>query len=397
MNTKKNSSEYPGLYRLELTGGSDCQQEVGKVKQTVTRAYHIPCYPNQAKLGTAKYLINRFILYTNYCVSREFFNQRIESTSGLGQLFNQANYKSKQIIKKQNASTKETNNKKNIPNLTKERPPVKFEKSKNTNYDYVVKVSNQWEKKGLVEIPVNSTKVLNKALKSGWRFTNFGEIFIRNNKLYLTVFVQKEVSVAKPRQDNIGVDVGINKSITTSESHYGPSLSPIIKKFKESQRERYRQRTKFNQKQTLKKNGKTYLKQILNKEAKGVVTRCHETNSNLIVESRKTLNNLRTGKLSLWARNHFANRVEVLSKENEVFFLEVNPYKSSQSCNVCRKEGHRDKQEFVCKNTSCSEYLISADADLNASKELRNRGRQVIEEKILPRYNQVAVKNRTRA
>lgn len=351
----------------------------------VTRAYHLPCYPNRDKFDTVRYLINRFNLYVSYCVSRQFFNTPVTSTAGCGKLFNIAKYKARDIIKRQKSAHKKTGNKMNVPKIIKERPLVKYELTKNSTYDYIVKVSNLFTKRERVDIPVKSTKVLNKALKNGWSLTNFGEVSINGDRMYLTVFVQKEVEIPQPSTDCIGVDVGINKSVTTSEGHYGESLSPIIKKFKESQKERYRQRTKFNQKQILKRyNNKTYLKQILDKEAKLAVGRSKSSNSSLVVESRKVLNNLRSGKLQGWARNYFANRCEILCKEEGVFFLEVNPWNSSKTCSHCGEIGTRVKEVFVCNNTNCSEYLREVDADLNASRELRNRGRSVVLE-MLPK------------
>jgi transposase len=354
--------------------------------QRVTRAYHLPCYPNRDKLDTARYLFDRFNLYVQHCVGRQYFESAIKSTSGAGKLFNQANNKARNIVRKHKASIKATGNKSNVPSCRKEKPPVRFELSKGSSYDYIVKVSNQFEPRKIVKIPANSTKVLNKALKNNWKLTNFGEIFFRKDKMFLTVFVQKEVDIAEPNVNCIGVDVGINKSVVTSEGHFGKSLNSVIKKFKDSQRERYRQRTKFNQKQTLRKNSKTQLKQILDREAKLVVGRSKNTQSSLVVESRKTLNNLRSGKLSLWARNYMANRCEILCNEEGVFFLEVNPWNSSKTCSCCREIGERVKEVFVCKNTNCSEYLREVDADLNASKELRNRGRSVILDKIIPKW-----------
>jgi transposase len=349
---------------------------------------------NVGKEDTARYLLNRFVTYVQHCVGILFFNgNKAFSTKNCGALFNQAQHKARSIIKALLAAQKETGEKINVPQVKKTSAPCKLEVSKSSSFDYWIVVSNQWTKAGVVRLPVKSTKVLNKALKNGWQFTSSCEIKEIKGKLYAMVFVQKEVEKATPEVECLGIDVGINKSVTRSDGHKGVSLGDKIKKFKDAQRERYRQRMKFGQKQTLKKNNKTYIKQILDIEAKVAVRRSYETGCTLVVESRKIINNLRSGKLSLWARNYFANRCEVLCKEMGVFFLEVSPWKSSQTCSECREIGERNQEVFVCKNAKCSEYLREVDADLNASKELRNRGRQVLLEKIIPKWHtQVAVK-----
>jgi transposase len=334
-------------------------------------------------------------MYANHCVGYLYFNgNKQQSTQGLGLLFNQAQYKAKSIIKAQTAARKETGMKTNVPLLKNISAPCKLEKSKSKNWDYFIAVSNQWTKVKKVRLPVKSTKVLNKALKSGWKLTSSCEIKEIKGKLYAMVFVEKEVEKAIPNPECIAVDVGINKSVTTSENHKGPALNKVIRKFKDAQRERYRQRTKFGQKQALRKSSKTYLKQILDSEAKELIRRSLDSGSKtIVVESRKILNNLRSGKLSLWARNYFANRMEVLCKENSLFFIEVNPWQSSKECGRCGKIGDRNKEVFNCKNSSCDKYLKPVDADFNAAKVLSRRGRSVILDKILPKYNnQVAVK-----
>lgn len=361
----------------------------------VVRAYKLIAMGNKSKIDTSVYLINRYSMYTQYCVGILFFNgNKTFSTKGCGLLFNQAQHKARTIISALKAMHIKTGHKINVPLLKNIGVPCKLEKAKKTSFDYFVSVPNQWSKTK-IRLPVKSTKPLNKALKNGWQFTPSCEIKNIKGKIYVIAFVEKEVDRAIPSADCIGVDVGINKSIVSSDGHYGQPLKDKIDKFKESQKERYRQRSKFGQIQKLRKNRKTYIKQILDIEAKEAVRRSCQSGCSIVVESRKAINYLRSGRISLWARNYFANRCEVLCKEQSVFFLEVNPWMSSQTCSNCRERGERLKEEFVCKNSSCSEYLKKVDADFNASKELMNRGRQVIIEKILPKYNVNVAENIT--
>ena len=52
---------------------------------------------------------------------------------------------------------------------------------------------------------------------------------------------------------------------------------------------------------------------------------------------------------------------------------------SSKTCSVCNKKGEREKEEFACHNSNCSEYLVKRDSDTNAAKVLKGRGRAVVE------------------
>ena len=372
--------------------GSALASENGTFKQRKlvnTRTYRLLLVPNRDKFDTARYLINRFNSYVNICLGKLYFNgNKTYSTSGLGQLFNQAQHKARSMIKAQTAAQKETKDKTNVPIVSDLGVPVKYEISKSKKFNYWVKVSNQFTQRGIVKIPAKSTKALNEALKDNWKLTNFGEIKLIKGKLFLIVFVQREADKPFPEKEVLGIDVGIKNSVTTSENHQGPDLRPIIKKFKNSKAERDRQRMKFNQKQKPSKSNKTFLKQTLNKEVKLAVARCSESKLSLAVESRKILNNLKSGKLSLWARNYFANRCEILCKEKSVFFVEINPWRTSQMCHACGLKGHRSGKIFKC--TNCGEF----DADFNAAKNISDRGRQVISEKLIPifqKYNKVVV------
>lgn len=344
-------------------------KKLSKENIIVTRSYKLQIVANKAKSDTAKYLINRFNLYLVQFLGNLYYYSKPQSTKNLGELANQAQHVARCRAKALKESSKATGNKVNLPLATNEGVPVKFEKSKSISFDYVVKVPNHWIKRKNLDLPVKSHKKLNNALKSGWEFTNFGELKLdKKGNLYLLVFVQKEVPRASlGLVDCLGIDVGISNGIARSDGYLGQELTSVIKEQKRKQAERQKQgiRSRVN---------KTSVKQLLDKEAKVTVARCSESKLSLAVESRKVLNNLRSGKLQGWARNYFANRCEVLCKENSVFFVEVNPYKTSQLCGYCGIEGIRNSKEFNCP--SCQKIF---DADLNASINIAKKGRQAME------------------
>ena len=335
----------------------------------VTRSYKLEIIANRDKTETAKYLINRFNLYVVQFLGNLYYYNKSESTEGLGELANQAQHTAKGKVKAIKESAKATGNKVNLPMVTHEGVPVKVEINHKTSFDYVVKVPNHWKKNCKLYLMVKSHKKLNQSLKEGWERTSFGELKQdKNGKIYLIVCVQKTVPRASVgNKDCIGVDVGINNAISRSDGYQAQEISSVLKEQKRKQAER--------QKQGIKSRvNKTTLKQILDKEAKNTVARCSDSKLSLAVESRKILNNLRNGKLQGWARNYFANRCEVLCKENSVFFVEVNPAYTSVTCNGCGERGLRDGKKFECP--SCKKTF---DADLNASINIAKKGRQAIE------------------
>ena len=348
----------------------------------VTRAYKLKVYGNDTKTDTARYTYSRFMMFADYWIGRLFFNgnKRIQ-TVGMGTVADSAQHKCRGIIRALRAAEKETDNKVNVPDLKNLGAYAAIEKSKDSSFDFWVRISNMWTKRDCIRLPLKAHKALNKALKNHWEMSSHCEFKWINGEMFVYVFVSKEVPVATPKDDCIGADVGINKSVTFSDGHKGIGLSAVIRQSKDAQRERYRQRTKFGQIQRLKKGrkDKTWVKQILDREAKELVRRSRTFGCNAVVESRKILANLRCGRLSRWARCYFAERVEVLCKEESVFFLEVNPWNSSKECHSCKEIGERSGEVFVCKNSSCPEYLIEADADVNAARVLRGRGRTVVE------------------
>jgi len=339
----------------------------------VTRSYKLKISePNRAKLDTALYTYNRHLMYVNQWLGHLYFNgNKSFSTDGLGQLVNQAQHKARGIISAQTASKKETGNKTNVPEVKWMGCPAKLEKSKNS-FDYWLKVSNQFTKGGVVRLPVKSHRCLNNALKTGWKLTSSCEFFVKNGKYYANVFVQKEVAKAVPKSKSLGCDVGYKYSVSRSDEYIGKRTDKIIKEVKIKNSERQRQGHS-------RKVLKSRVKQILDFEAKQAVRRSKRLNSNLIIESPKVLNNLRSGKLQGWGRNYFGNRCAILAKESGVFFWTVNPAYTSQTCSKC---GHVDKQSRVKQVFKCTSCGNTLHADVNAARNIALKGTVSIEKYV---------------
>ncbi|MHA1447056.1 MAG: zinc ribbon domain-containing protein, partial [Candidatus Heimdallarchaeaceae archaeon] len=74
-----------------------------------------------------------------------------------------------------------------------------------------------------------------------------------------------------------------------------------------------------------------------------------------------------------WFFSKVINFTASLARRNGIRTNLANPYKSSQICSRCGKEGKRKAKVFVCINKNCSLVL---DSDLNASRNLGKISRQ---------------------
>ncbi len=330
----------------------------------VNRSYKLRLYGNKSKIETARYTQMRFNQYCNMFLGKLYFGQKKISTAGMGDTANRALYRSNAIIRALKASAKATKIKTNVPFVSRLGCYGKVFKSKNS-FDYWVNVSNLWSATGFVSLPAKSHKALNGALRKGWKMSKLCEFKMINGNPYAIVWVSKEAPKIRRPKDSLGCDVGYKYSVCRSDGHIGQNVSKVIRRSKEIQSERRRQKHKISSKV------KTRMKQVLDLEAKKALRRSQSLSARLVVESPKRLAGLSTGRLHGWARGYFANRLQILGKENGVEVVEVNPYQTSITCAECGAidKQSRDKQAFVC--TSCGH---KDHADINAARTIALKG-----------------------
>jgi transposase len=317
----------------------------------------------------------RFNQYINIFSGRLFFKQQIVNTKGMGKLANQALYRAKKIIHIQRKINKKTHNKLNVPEAKRVGCYAKLQKSRNSNFDYWVLVLNQWTRKR-VALPAKSHKVLNRALKQGWKFTSLCECKLINGNLYAIVFVKKTMPKAKKYKRVTGYDVGIKHSVVSSKGYLGYGLSKVMKVQKRRHAERRRQGNKISNRT------KTCIKQILDREAKLAIRRSITDRAHIAVESPKRLANLRAGSLQGWARGYFANRLDILGKESGIRIIEISPYQTSITCPKCRIV---DKRSRVTRDTfRCVKCNYTNHADKVAALNVALKGTLIIRKRKHP-------------
>jgi transposase len=349
-----------------------------KKKNVVVRAYKLKLYPNQGKKEIALYALNRFELYCNHFTGKAFFEKKPRSTKGMGWLPNKAQHYCRNEASKIKKSGSVTGININVPVI---RPysielPVSMERAKGTGFDFWVKIPNQWTKKKTEQIPANSHKALNKALRNGWKLTKSVSLKRFRAGVQIIVFLEKSKSESIIPSDCIGVDVGLRRCISTSQGFRGIDLRPLIKSERIRNSERSRQRRKYRQEIPFKeKTNKTKIKQQVNRYAQSLIRRSKKSGLGIAVESSRALSNLKSGSLQGWARCAFTERVRTLGREEGVFVMEVNPWRTSKLCPDCRTVGERKGIFFKCQNWKCEMFQVQQDADLVGSKNIHFEGR----------------------
>lgn len=348
----------------------------------VTRSYKLRVYPNKVKGDTVRYCMDRFVGYVNAWLGKLFFNgNKSMSTTGLGQLANQAQHRARSIISAQKKAAKVTGDKINIPEFKKQCCPGKIEVSKGSSWTYWIKVSNLWTKSKVIPIPCLSHRGLNKKLRQGWELSSACEVYQdKQGRYFALVFVSKEIAKAEPQWDTLGCDVGYKHSVCRSDGHIGQKVSSVIRQQKEKRAEQQRQGHSRSQ-------VKTVVKQLLDREARLAVERCQRSELSLVVESPKSVAQLGKFRLQGWAAGYFAKRCQQLAEEMSVWYWEQNPAYTSITCSHCewRDKRSRKKQSFNCVACGHTDH-----ADLNAAAVIARKGALSLEQVFPPPGEQAA-------
>lgn len=369
----------------------------------VNRSYKLKLYGTESKFEDLRWSAYQYTKLTNAFIEHLYFNDNVKfySTAGLGTLGNQAQQKALGIVKSKKSNEKENNHKKMVPifsKLTYFATIKKQSSSSHFNYRVSFGIAFAEERSKSRHIFAKGTKPLKEALKNGWKFSNQCEIKYepKNNSWYIYIFVSKEVQKAFPKKCSIGIDVGVRQIISTSEGYVGNSLTKRLKKLNESKKEKARQLSLAKNRGNLKlvealnknltknkKNNKTIIKKLLDKEAKKIIARGLLTSSNLVVEDPKVLANLKSKGLIRWAKTYFAYRLQVLGKENGIFVVLTHPAYTSISCPKCcsKDKQNRDKLKFHCIKCGHTDH-----ADINGAINLSLKGQEQVDKFILPSF-----------
>jgi len=208
-----------------------------------------------------------------------------------------------------------------------------------------------------LKIPCKRTKIFNEAIKKGKLRKSFKLLKI-NGEYYIQCFVEFPEK-KKENNKKIGIDVGLNKAIVTSD---GLVLGKELKDL--------RIRTKWRS----YKRRLSPQKQLLNYYAKKLVKFYPNTDfvvENLSFKGKKGTSKEFRRRNHTWAYMHLARKLEELGKLEGFQLIRVMPAYSSLKCPVC---GFTDKANRVSVEVFlCNRCGFKGDADWVGARNLLER------------------------
>lgn len=225
---------------------------------------------------------------------------------------------------------------------------------------------------------------------------NYQRHLLKNQKLtagvlaydrkHRTFHVHFVIDVSEPPpnpQGTLGVDMGINRIVTTN------TKGPISGKNLNRKREKMsRVRASLQSRGT--KGAKRILKRLCRKESryqsdvnhcisKEIVEEARTTNKAIVLENLSGIRQRGNSKgkrmrrmLGRWAFYQLRTFIEYKAKEAGVHVIFIDPKYTSRTCSDCGLIGHRRKHLFKC---SCG---FTCDSDINASRNIAAQGALVV-------------------
>lgn len=296
--------------------------------------------------------------YSTYKKVYSYFKENQRQPEFINKKFSELNLKD---IKQTRYFTKP--NLKNISiNLTDEL----FNLKSGNHFDYFINLklpyfNNKGTRSLQVNIPLNNHKQSNKLLSEGYTLRNNIQIKNINNKYYVNLIWFKELPIKKVNGKSMGIDMGYNKLIATSDNKtYNGNLSLIYNRI------------------SRKKQGSKSFKKLLIYRDNEINRICNElplSEVNLLImedlknvkKNKKYFNN----KIQRWSYLKTMVKLENLCDEMGINMVKVSPFHTSQTCSSC---GHTDKNNRNKELFLCVRCGYENDADINASINIHNKG-----------------------
>jgi len=212
-------------------------------------------------------------------------------------------------------------------------------------------------------IPTKSYDYLQKYIKSGWILKKSASLNLRNGKLFLDVIFEKEAPQIKVSGKIIGIDIGCNKLVATSEKEFlGTEFKQIVSKLTR----KLRGSKSYNK--ALKERNDYINFELKKLELGNLQTIVLEDLKYVKYKSKlpKFMNN----KLQYWVYPKIVNKISQLAEESGVQLTFVNPAFTSQKCIQC---GVVDPKNRANELFSCINCQFVEDADFVGSINILQR------------------------
>lgn len=214
-------------------------------------------------------------------------------------------------------------------------------------------------KKTRLSIPIKKHRHFNQF--EAWKLSS--SIVITEK--YIQFSFEKQVASKKETGVVVGIDVGINHLMTTSEKEFiGNDIQSLIGMIKRKQ-----------QGSKAYARAKKTLRYYINKTVKNYF---ETTDLRLVVvEKLDNLKRSASGKskkfrktLSNWNYRELLEIIQKHTENNRVSFRSVSPYQTSQMCPVCN---HTQRENRNAENFKCLKCGFSEQADYVGSLNIRDR------------------------
>lgn len=243
---------------------------------------------------------------------------------------------------------------------------AELEPSKNRGkFDYYLRVTTLNPRKR-ISIPVKGTRVLDKWLNKRLAKLKPGCIISeRNGKLYAIVWVVVPDPPPKIQGIDLGLDIGMNKLIATSDGSFeGEKTKEILSKIR-------RCKPGSRGRQKAHEHRRHYFGEVLNKLNWKKLRLIAIENLKNIKKGKKPKRGKEFRKIvAPWTAASVLLRIKLKAQEYRVSCVEVDPKYTSQTCPICthRATSNRSNEKFKC--VSCG---YANDADTVGSLNILNR------------------------
>jgi putative transposase len=201
--------------------------------------------------------------------------------------------------------------------------------------------------------------------KTGW--TQRKSICLRRDvsgRYYADVFWEKEDPKLSQQGQAVGVDIGINKMMTTSD---GEELGTELRAKLDKLNRRKQNSRNWNQ---TRKEIKDYIGFVTNRFLWDTDVVVMENILNITQQTRGRVGKETRKLLGHWNIDLIYRRMSEKAELNRVHLVFVEPAYSSQTCNSCGAIDKKSRNGEVFKCTSCG---VRLDADYNASMNILQR------------------------